>query len=64
MLIEREAEAWSVRMEGYGGPALTDYRAVPLRWTGLAGGRVITARRGQASRSMLFVGRGTPDLEA
>jgi hypothetical protein len=35
-----EAEAWSIRMEGYGGPAGTDDWAMPQRRLGLARGRM------------------------
>ena len=54
-----EAEAWSLRMEGYGGPraAVADHWAMPQWRTGLARGRVQplqntgepAARRDQAS---------------
>ena len=36
-----DAEAWSIRMEGYGGPAKPNYRSMPERRLRLAGDRVL-----------------------
>jgi hypothetical protein len=56
-----EAEAWSIRMEGYGGPAQPSPRSVNASTAATAGSRfdAIGARRKPASRSIAFGGRRT-----
>ena len=39
-----EAEAWSIQMEGYGGPAISDDRAMPQRRARLVAGQMPSLR--------------------
>jgi hypothetical protein len=56
-----EAEAWSIRMEAYGGPAQPSPTIAQCLNGGLGWLEVecIAVRRGQACRSIAFAGRGT-----
>jgi hypothetical protein len=56
-----EAEAWSIRMEGYAGPASHRRRSRNVLVAGSAGWKwnATAARRGQACRSTPSAGRAT-----
>jgi hypothetical protein len=60
-----EAEAWSVRMEGYGGPTQRSQPSANASTAVTAGSRsnAADARRGQVYHLMLSQGAGYADLE-